>query len=228
MQNMNGTNFSKYLLIKLWKKHFFFVLLLFFSTFLNAQEKKQSISFNGILSHYMKAEDSYLGLEHGYYFYPITPGIELLYKLKLNNKLVLGLGINYQFGRNASNVSGPRRFKFQELSIPVILQKEFTLNGKNWHLTTGIYGGKLIKLIAEHPNKYWEWREWSDYSTLELYSEDEIFIDIYLDIQKQIYSWKKSRLLVAPYTSFRINTTWLTNYQKKLHYGLKISYELKV
>lgn len=213
------------------KKTFLFCLIsVVLTTFLNAQEKKQSISFNTILSHYMKPKGSYLGFEHGYYFYPIDPGLELLYKRKLNKKLVLGLGINYQFGRNASNVSGsgPSRFKFQELSIPVILQKKFTLNGKNWFLTTGIYGGKLIKLISEHRNKYWEWNEWNDYSFFEFYSKDEIFVDIYLDVQKQIYSWKNSRLLVAPYFSFRINTTWVTNYQKKLHYGLKINYELKI
>lgn len=205
-----------------------FLIVVFTAFHVQAQEKKQSISFNAILSHYMKPKDSYLGLERGYYFYPIDPGLELLYKRKLNNKFVLGLGINYQFGRNASNLGGPLRFKFQELSIPVILQKELTLNGKNWNLTSGIYGGKTMKVIVEHPNKYWEWSEWSDYNILEFYSGDEIFIDIYLDFQKELFSWENSRLLIAPYSSFRINSTWLTNYQRKLHYGLKINYELKI
>ncbi len=209
------------------------IIVLFFisvvlTTFVNAQEKKQSISFNTILSHYMKPKGSDLGLEHGYYFYPIDPGLEFLYKRELNNKLVLGLGINYQFGRNASNISGPRRFKFQELSIPVILQKELILNDKNWYLTFGIYGGKIMKVIAEHANKYWEWHEWSDYNTLDFYSKDEIFMDICLDVQKEIFVWENSRILIAPYSSLRINSTWLTNYQRKLHYGLKINYELKL
>ncbi len=212
------------------------IVLLLFSAFQlqaqeiknNAQEKKQSIGLNAILSHYMKPAGSNLGLEHGYYFYPIDPGLEVLYKRKLDNKLVFGFGINYQLGRNASNVSGPRRFKFHEFSVPVILQKELNLNGKNWYLTAGIYGGKIMKVIAEHPDKYWEWREWSDYNTLEFYSDDEIFMDIYLDVQKEIFSWQNSRLLVSPYTSFRINSSWLTNYQRNIHYGLKINYELKV
>lgn len=206
----------------------FYFINVFLTTCLNAQEEKQSLSFNAILTHYMQAKDSYLGIEHGYYFYPISPGMEILYKLKITEKLTIGSGINYQFGRNASNVNGPLRFRFQELSIPLVLQKEFELNGKKWYLISGIYGGKIIELIAEHPDKYWEWHEWNDYSTLEFYSEDEIFLDIYLDVQKQIFTRKNIRLLIAPYSSFRINTTWLTNYQKKLHYGFKINYVFKI
>ena len=46
----------------------FYFINVFLTTCLNAQEEKQSLSFNAILTHYMQAKDSYLGIEHGYYF----------------------------------------------------------------------------------------------------------------------------------------------------------------
>lgn len=202
--------------------------ILTLSASLWGQEKKNSIKISGIASHYINNEKYDLhGPYGGYYESSFDPGTEVLFFRNLSESIKIGTGINYQKGRVASYMSGLRRFQFGELTIPVVIQKDFFPNRKNgWFLSTGVYSGKMILRKAENPDSFGHWHGYTIMDRIENYSDDVYFADIYFDTgYSRIISC--GELSVAPFVKYRINTTWLNYHQKELSYGIKLNFTVE-
>jgi hypothetical protein len=201
------------------------LFLILSSSLISAQEKKNEITISGIAAHYINNEKYQLiGPFHGYYKFPVDPGVELLYFRSLSKNTKLGAGLNFQKGRVASYLSGLRRFQFYEITIPALIQRDFILTEKSGlFLTCGIYSGKTPKIRVQTPDSYENWHEMRiDISEK---SSDIWFTDLYFDAG--YYSFQKIwKMSINPFMSYRINDTWLNLHEKKFHYGIKLSYTI--
>lgn len=201
------------------------MILLQFANLVCAQEAKNKIVISGILAHYEQIS-KYGSAEViiGYYQYPVDPGIEVLYLRNLSKNISLGTGICYQKGRISDFIRNPSRFNFDEVSIPFLLSSRFKFDKRNDLLiTTGLYGGKTIFRKAEFIDNLNAWYEHRDFN-IEWYSDDVFFLDIYFGAGYSYSISQKSSISIMPFVKYRANTVWLNDFQKKLHYGVKLSY----
>lgn len=208
----------------------FFILLsiVFYSNLLCGQERKNKLIVGGILTYHISAEDQEYNWDRhqGYQRNP-SPGIELVYMRTLFRGFELGTGINYQLGFASSYINDyERRFKFNDICVPVLLKKDFKIKGHNhWHSTTGFYIGKTANVKVEYPTSG-PWQPWPDYSTIENYSDDNIYSDIYFDFGYHTSLQNTGVFSISPFIKYRFNTTWLNYHQHKIHFGIKINYSL--
>ncbi len=206
------------------------IILIFFSVFqLQGQENKNTLVLSGILAHYDQIRKyGSAKVVPGYYQYPVDPGIEVLYLRKLNNNISMGTGISYQKGKIMDFIINTERFHFAEISVPFLLSSRLKFNERNGLLiTSGLYGGKTILLKAESASSVYDWNEIPDFN-LAWYSDDVFFLDIYFGAGYS-YSFSKNKVIsLMPFVKYRANTVWLNSFQRKLHYGVKINYELKI
>lgn len=203
------------------------LLLALFLTFgtihIIAQEKKNQMVISGILVHY----DEIIKNDHqkaidDYYLYPVDPGFELLFKRNLANNFSFGTGLCFQNGKIST--VGQHRFHFSEISIPIQIFKEFVLDPINGLcVTTGLYGGKMLLTKAEGADSHENWYEISEFDKTP-YSNDALFLDLYLGIGYIYTLSKKSHLSLIPFGKYRIEPDWFNYFQEKFHYGIKLSY----
>jgi hypothetical protein len=210
------------------KKIKFLFQLMILLQFVNpvcAQEAKNKIVISGILAHYEQiSKYGSANVVPGYYQYPVDPGIEVLYLKNLNKNISLGTGICYQKGKIMDFMYNQYRFHFAEASIPFLLSSHFNLDERNGLLiSTGFYGGKAILLKAESTSSTDGWHEISDFD-IGWYSDDVFFLDIYFGAGYFYSISQKSSISIMPFVKYRANTVWLNEFQKKLHYGVKLSY----
>jgi hypothetical protein len=206
-----------------------FVLLISILFSVNAQEKKNKILVTGILTHYINYEREKLGPTIGYYRYSVMPGIEALYSRQIFNNVNVSTGINYQTGKISSYISAPRRFQFQELSVPLLFQKRILGNTeKSLFLTLGIYCGKTININIQTQGEYDNWHNWNVDFPIEGYSDDTFFTDFYFDSGYSKTIKNSDYLSFAPFLKYRINTTWLNYHQRDIHFGIKLIYSFKL
>jgi hypothetical protein len=204
-----------------------FFLLSLTPFLIKAQEKKNEITISGIAAHYDELQ-VYHGAKYiyGYYHYPVDPGIELLYSRKLSFDAYLGTGVNFQTGKIASYVNSRRRFQFMELSVPVILTMCPQINNRSGLLFIfGVYWGKLIWVRAEDEGKSENWPE-VPMSAVGYYSDNIFFSDLYFSTGYFHSFPEVGKLSLTPFIKYRTNTTWLNYYEKKFHYGIKLSYTI--
>ena len=102
----------------------FSLQLIFFLSLCNitwAQGDKNSLIFSGTLAHYIRSgEKSDI---KGFYNYPVSPGVEVLYQYKFSKFSYLSSGVNYQRGRFANYMEAHDRFRFGEISVPIIFKQ---------------------------------------------------------------------------------------------------------
>jgi len=205
-------------------------ILIFFSVFqLQAQEAKNTIVLSGMLVHYEQiSKYPSAKVTPGYYQYPVDPGIEVLYLRNLNNNISLGTGICLQKGKIMDFIINRKRFHFAEVSFPVLLNSRLKLNERNGFVfATGLYAGKTILLKAESEGKFGGWYKSPDFD-IGWYSDDKFFLDIYFSAGYS-HSFTQNRIIsVVPFVKYRVNTVWLNSFQKKLHYGVKLSYSVNL
>lgn len=206
------------------------IILLLFSNQIWSQTGNNNIRIGGILTHYINNEKYKLnGPFEGYYTYTINPGIEAVYFKKINVVTMVGSGINFQPGRVSSYMSGLRRFHFNEITVPVILQRNIVFNEKILcYFSTGIYAGIMQFKKAENPNSAGAWHEWAVTENLENYSNDIFLTDLYLDSGYSKSISKSGSISFSAFVKYRINPTWLNYHQKKIHYGIKLNYNLNL
>ncbi len=205
-------------------------LFLFVSILLFAQEKKNSITISGIAVHYENYEERDL-IEpfEGYYENAISPGMECLYSRQISNTISISSGFNYIYGRNSSYISEPTRFRFHEISLPILLKANFLDREKGvFSISTGLYLGRTLGIIAELPSKDEKWTEELFYEYLEGYSDDVNFMDLYFDVGYSIKLHNGNTINLNPFLKYRANKTWLSTHQKETQYGLKLSYSFKL
>lgn len=199
------------------------------SLLLHAQEKKNSLVISGIAIHYQNYEENHLiGPFKGYYENEMSSGIECLYNRQISKSVNIGIGLSYSLGRNSSYFITPTRFRFQELSIPLLFNANFLEHKQGYlNFNTGLYFGKTLNIEAELPSKYDRWTKELYYEYLKGYSEDVNFIDLYFDLGYSIKLNKEQAINICPFIKYRANKTWLNTHQKETQYGIKISYTFK-
>lgn len=208
-----------------------FIMLLsivFYSNLLWAQERKNNFTVSGVFTYNTSVEDQEYNWErqHGYQRNP-SPGIELVFRRTLIKGFEFGTGINYQLGFASSYINNyERRFKFNDISVPVLLKKGFKIkDNDHWYSTTGFYIGKTTNVKVEYPTSG-PWQPWPNYSTIENYSDDIVYSDIYFDFGYHTSLQKIGVFSISPFIKYRFNTTWLNYHQNKIHFGIKINYSL--
>lgn len=128
-------------------------------------------------------------------------------------------------------IANHNRFHFAEVSIPILFSSHFNFDKRNGLLiATGLYGGKTILLKAEGTGTTDGWYEISDFDIglYPDYSDDVFFMDIYFGAGYSYSLSQKSIISITPFVKYRVNTVWLNSFQKKLHYGVKLSYSINL
>ncbi len=202
------------------------IVLLSVSYNIWGQEKSNSINIGGIAAHFI-GNESYGSIRDypDYYSFPIDFGVEAIYLRSIPFNFKIGIGFNYQKGRFASHISGLRRFQFYELSVPVIIKKEFMFNNSSsWYFTAGAYFGKMTLQGVQMNDSAGNWHEWRDLNRLEGYSNDIKFADLYFDTGYSYRIKENSIISFTPFIKYRVNTIWLNTHLEKLHYGVKLIY----
>ena len=198
------------------KFKFLFLMTLFATIQLHAQEQKSAWSINTLLSHNDREKENELNL--GNIGYNINPGLEVLYGYKLRNSLFLSTGISYQYVDLQSHRETSDRFNIGELSIPVL----FTVHDKSrlFSFSTGIYSGRFLNFSWDK-NLH---NEWVPVNTKERehYSEKNFFMDAYLDFAySNSGGFNNSAIKIAPFVRFRFKENWMDYYRTSLYYGIK-------
>ena len=211
-------------------KFFFYLIFMLVHLSIYSQEKKNSIQLSAIAIHYQNYEEKHLiGPFEGYYENEISPGIECLYYREMSKSIKIGAGLSYNFGKNSSYYITPTRFRFQDLSIPFLLNISFLEHKRGClNFNTGLYFGRTYNIVAELPSKYDRWAEELYYEYLEGYSDDVNFIDLYFDLGYVIKLNKGMAINIRPFIKNRANKTWLNTHQKETQYGIKLSYSFKI
>lgn len=193
------------------------------------QEKKNMIVFGSMVTRFNNIELYNLyGPHYGFYKHPAGPGIEALYYRCLTPNTRVGAGLSWQHGRVASYLSGLRRFRFDEVSVPVVIQTGFTFcRHYRFFLTTGAILGEIVHVSAEAQGKNEDWHVYKDFDLVEKNSNDTFFADYYLDAGFCRSIFKQNEISIAPFLKNRINTTWLNLHEKKFMYGIKLTYSIK-
>lgn len=194
------------------------------------QEKKNMIVFGSMVTRFNDIElyDLHQSF-YGYYEHPAGPGIEALYYRCLTPNTRIGVGLSWQHGRVASYLSGFRRFRFDEVGIPLVFQTGFTFcRNYRFFLTTGFVFGDILHITAEAMGKYEDWHAYDGFDTTEKNSNDTFFADYYLDAGFSRTIFKQNEISIAPFLKSRINTTWLNLHEKRFMYGIKLTYSIRI
>ncbi len=208
------------------KKLFFFLLPFIISTLSISVfgQKKNCLTVSAIAANYIGVKDEhYDGRNLDYNFIP-GPGVEINYMFEILKGINIGTGINYQLEFTSSYIDYyERRFKFNDISFPILLKKYIKIKDyEHLYVTTGIYFGKTKNIDVDYPGSN-GWNPWPNYDTLENYSEDIRFSDLYLDFGYHSSLNKCFAFSFAPFFKYRINTTWVNYYQKKNNFGIKLN-----
>lgn len=192
--------------------------------------KKNAITVSGILIHFISNKDRKFesNKAHGFNQMPISPGIQLEYMRNFWNTFEIGMGIEYQRGFVSSYLNyDQRRFRFNDISISILAKKTFKLKNQHYvYCTTGLYIGKNTNIKIEHPTSS-VWYALPENSTIENFSNDAAYSDLYFDFGYCLTN-KLTGFSIAPFFKYRVNTTWLNYHQKKINYGIKLNYSIKL
>lgn len=209
------------------------LLLIAGSKYLNAQEKKNSISVGGTVAHYMGIHDFGKPKTEDSYHFPVSPGAQIIYRRQITGSVQLGTGLNYQKVHHQSQLDtdvpgyfGSRKFEYEEVSIPLLLRKSFPANNINhWYITIGAYNGKQRNIMMQgFGSSGWGSR---DHTTVGGYSKDDFFTDIYVDAGYAFQLGSSGEVSLAPFYKYRINSTWVNTYLKKSIVGINLNYSFK-
>lgn len=204
-----------------------FLIIILFTHPVFAQEAKNTFVLSGNLTHFAQISD-HRDTERGSYTYPFDPGIEALYFRHLFKNISLGTGIGYQKGRNSDFIHNQRKFDFVEVNIPVLLSRYYKFDKrKGMLITTGLYGGKTFLRKVEWMGSATGWLNQPDFDPeLSYKSNDVVFLDIFFGAGYSYSILQKSSISVMPFAKYRVNTVWLNAFQKKIIYGVKLSYSI--
>jgi len=202
------------------------VLVLLFPRPIYAQLSKSSLIIGGTLAHYDRANK--FSDIIGFYKYPVDPGLELLYQYQFNNTFYLGAGINYQLGRIANWEGQVDRFRFSEISVPLIGKLKITQNNKkNFFALVGVSLGKMVNVDWESPIKGTGWDN-VDKKYDPHYSDKNSFVDLLFGMGLSIPTFHHHELAAIPYLKYRVNENWIGYARDNFFYGIKFNYQLNL
>lgn len=203
------------------------------SKYLNGQEKKNSISLSGTVAQYFGILDFGSPTTEDSYHFPVSPGAQITYWRQIFSSVELGIGTNYQkvhyqsqLDTDAPGYFGSRKFDYEELSIPLLVKKNFPSNDQNhWYITLGAYNGwQRDIMLQSHSSPGWGSR---DYTKVGGYSKDHFFIDLYIDAGYALPLGSFGEISLAPFYKYRFNSTWVNTYLRKSILGISLNYSLK-
>lgn len=207
-----------------------FYVLLFSVIGLNhlfSQEKRQNFTVNTTLAHYIRSNEDNTSTD-GTYTNLFNIGIEGLYLYQFNPVISLSSGLAYQRGRMVVHFGNLNKFRFGEISLPLI--STITLNPKSSNpifFSSGLYAGKLLHLDWEVQNKSDNWVN-TNLKYEEKYSDKNFFIDLYFDVGIQKMNRQFNYISIIPFARIRINDNWFGYYHANTYYGIKICYQFKL
>ncbi len=208
---------------------FLFLVLFLFSNTLFCQEKKNSISLGGTFNHTSGIDDPSTQKYEGYKRSSIMSGVEIDYWRRISPYIECGTGFNFKNSRISSFPEGSYpmyRFKISELSIPILSKWKISMKNQNyWFISTGVYFGLQFNIKAETPASG-GWRKIDNLKWVDDYSHDFFFTDLYLDAGYAKSLKKIGTLSISPFLLIRANETWLSTYQNRIQYGIKMNYLL--
>lgn len=208
-------------------KIFFLCLMaLCFTDRISAQQGKSDLVVSGTLAHFIRSGE--MSRMKDFYKYPVDPGVEVLYQYRLGNNSFLSSGLTYQRGRIANYKQTEDRFRFGEISIPVLFKQNLIRSGKKIiYSTVGVSYGKMLHFDWERSTSQGEWSNvLGKYE--EHYSEKNNVTDLLFDLGISFPACAKNTIAIAPYVKYRVKDNWMGYYRDKLYYGLKISYQLNL
>ena len=205
--------------------HLCLILILAFYTNVYAQEKKDALIVNVTLEHLIRTGRTFEDL--GFYKNPVAPGISVLYQHQLTPKYFLSSGIVYQMGRLATYDGYVDRFRFGEMSVPLILKRVLSENEhKELSMSLGAFYGKMIHLDWESPSS----GDWIDVPRKydEHYSEKNSFADLFFSLGIYFPNNKGNKIGIEPYLKYRLKDNWMGYARHDLYYGLMVNYKLNL
>lgn len=214
------------------RKHFLILLIGFlFSNTLVCQEKKNSISLCGTLNRTAGIDDFRNQHFEGYNQSSLMPGLEIGYWRRISSRIECGTGLNFKNSRISSNADtyfdAIFRFKQSEVSIPILSKWKISMKNQNyWYVTTGVYCGLQFDIKSEIPVSG-GWKKIEGLKDIEGYSGDHFFADLYIDGGYAKSLKKIGTLSISPFLLIRANETWLSIYQNRIQYGVKLAYSFK-
>lgn len=209
-------------------RYVFSLTLLIFTQISLAQEKN-ALSFSVVAVHFQNIEeDEFINIPNGYDKFGIGPGLEALYSIPILSRVNFSPGINYLFARNSSYINSPNRFRFQELSIPLLFKFQlFDLKRSSIQSSVGTYPGMLTKVTCGYYQSGGLWNDSSNCEYKDGYSNDKHFMDVYFDLGYSFQLNNYHFIEFSPFIKYRVNETWLNYHQEKTQFGIKLSYKLR-
>lgn len=205
--------------------YFFISFLISISSITRAQDYKSKLIVSGVFTHYSRSGE-FLD-KPGFYKFPVDPGLEILYQCPLNESTSFISGISFQLVHFANYIQTQDRFRFGEISIPIIVRKNFPAKDKSkLYLSSGIYGGGVSFLDWERISKP-DWKNVSEQYD-EHYSSSDFFVDLYVDGGLLHILSSQNSISITPYFKYRIKENWMEYYKQSFTYGLKIGYQLNL
>lgn len=208
-----------------FKIYFLCLIFVIFQKGIMAQERKSDLVFDLTFAHYNGTSKDFINPPEGVYTYPIDPGLEISYQYKLTQWMAVGSGVCYQRGRLPAYLN---RFRFGEISIPLLLRLIMNPNSKNKvFLSTAIYEGKILHIVADNNGKGEIWNN-IDLKYIDGYSESSFFTDLSFNAGISFLADHQNEFSISPMVKFRLKDNWMKNYRDNMFYGIKFSYQLNL
>ena len=161
----------------------------------------------------------------------LNPGFEALLNFRSSSDFIISSGLQYQMGKIQRSIPF-ERVVFDELCVPVI----FTLpiansNSCKFSLSSGFYFGKYMNSNLEiKGGKLNSNNEWIKISKENIngYSNKNSISDLFLGFNFKEFDIHANYLQISLYSRLRLIQHWTNKDVSKIHWGIKISYTLKI
>jgi hypothetical protein len=214
------------------KRNLVLILILYISQNMTVlgQETKNYLTLSGNLAHFINYEEQDDFYPYpGYFKFAVSPGTEMIYSREISSKLMAETGIFFELGMFSSYSIdfGQMRFYSFEISTPFCFKRVFRFrNGNQHYVTSGVYLGKIIKVVGQYPDSQ-NWQK-TDNKYLPYFSNDTFYSDLYLDWGYVFTRDKKQEISISPFLKYRFNSTWLNHHESKFNYGIKLNLTFKL
>lgn len=206
----------------------YYFLFIFLTMFLGiqrieAQDSIKNLSFNLQLNHFIDKNH-----EQSMYFIPFNPGIEVLFKQYLTDKMTVATGINYTYSVWNYKFSPVSRFQrnAHELAFPILFER---YPNKKIILTFGCYFGWLVSRKEMNLNKNSnDWIDITDDSNNGKISK--FTCDLYFDLAFQFHKkpGTNKTVLVAPFVKYKLKDNWMNEVRTKMYFGVNVKFNISL
>lgn len=185
----------------------------------NGVEKKLALSFGVNLVHFFPTEEAQA---KDWKTSPLNLGGELLLKYRLNRKLSVLTGANYQHGKISLNhhYYGDRT-NFHELTTPVLIE----VCKKQISIRSGVYLGKYLDIKRETKGgkNAVDTNKWYNFPVNT--NSNDFICDFYLGLQHKAFN-SRAPINLELFCKYKLRDSWLNKDISRFMCGLKVKYQL--